>query len=433
MTVTTTRASQKVTSARPYLKSAHSTGVKAELKTGHTQSRQNDEQTSSRHHVRNQSHDSHSAISAEHTSAGSLEGQARWKSSSGSSSNPTRSSSSGGESNHSVPSTQQTGKARAHGAMKRRSLSSELSHDSQLEQIIQSLPGSFPTSPRWRRKHRIAIAKPFTDFGVSNRKMESSVVQPQALHAFQSHPSTGLRKDSLSPRIVRLSPRSLRKARLKILEKRRSLSSSSSVLQLENDRRGSILLPRQHYCEPGIQGHHRAPEHQNLTARSNRDSIGSPDPDSPDGGNGSASSGHDQRRPPKPEFEIANMRIADILCLRTRESHCVEIIGTSRLRKLPLDVTTRASIEKIAKRRHGSTMVGVGPWVKVSHGERLAWNNWCCISVYPLMYLDNNGMLSDGMRKPQLSHDDITLVPLTDAQARLLRRALEESNSDSDS
>lgn len=122
------------------------------------------------------------------------------------------------------------------------------------------------------------------------------------------------------------------------------------------------------------------------------------------------------------------MRVVDILRLTAKETLRVEIVSTSSLRVLPLDEATKASIAEITRCKPGSTLVGIGPWTKlVGCGEGSTWNNWCVLTSplptegdVPLLGpLD--GQPSNGEHVRQRLGGESILVPLTDAQAEILK------------
>lgn len=120
------------------------------------------------------------------------------------------------------------------------------------------------------------------------------------------------------------------------------------------------------------------------------------------------------------------MRVADIVRLTTEEPCSFEIIPTAGLSTLPLDQVTKARIAELVASKPGSTLVGIGPWMKlVSCGESLIWNNWCCLSRGLVVEADVSlvGLL-DGQHLRQEPRDEVVLVPLTNSQTASLKQAL---------
>lgn len=445
VTVTTTRTSNQV----PRRNLDQRTIQHASNKTRSKVSNHNDKLMSSRYAVQQEGENvTKGTRSVAQATARQHDTRARRKSSDGSSSNPTGSSFSDDESSRGIHSAKPAKQDGALDSTRTRSVGSDVSHDSVLERIIRAIPGCFPKSPRRRQTPRITISKSSTGFEASRRKRQATkkrvlTGQSQTLNntttsnSSQSSLSNGIRKAS-SGQNARLSPRSLRRARLMVLDKR-SRSSSDISIQLEYDRRGSKLLPRQHYCEPNISGHNSVPNHRRSIAEtSKKHSSGSPNPDSPGGNDGSTPLAHGQpKRSCEPRSRVVNMRVADMLCLATEESYNIEIVPTSILRKLPLDEATRAQIAAIITQKCGSTLVGIGPWAEfVSQGEDSIWNNWCCLSRS--LPVDGDEPLL-GLLDRQPSHvqrvqqnllGEVVLVPLTNAQAELLRHALRGPNSE---
>lgn len=446
MTVTTIRTSNQV----PRRNLDQRTIQHASNKTRSKVSNHNDKLMSSRYAVQQEGENvTKGTRSVAQATARQHDTRARRKSSDGSSSNPTGSSFSDGESSRYIHSAKPAKQDGALNSTRTQSVGSDVSRDSVLERIIRAIPGSFPKSPRRRQTPRITISKSSTGFEASRRKRQATkkrvlTGQSQTLNntttsnPSQSNLSNGIRKAS-SGQIARLSPKSLRRARLMVLDKKRSRSSSDISIQLEHDRRGSKLLPRQHYCEPNISGHNGVPYHRRSIAEtSKRHSSGSPNPDSPGGNNSSTPLAHDQpKKSCEPRSRVVNMRVADMLCLATEESYNIEIVPTSILRKLPLDEAIRAQIAAIITQKCGSTLVGIGPWAEfVSQGEDSIWNNWCYLSRSLPVDRDEPllGLLdrqpSEAQRIQQDLLGEVVLVPLTNAQAELLRHALRGPNSE---
>lgn len=312
---------------------------------------------------------------------------------------------------------------------------------------------SHEKSARRKTTAKIVIDDSFTEFRISREKGGIQITVEEVGSEPSSPPITRSktrheRKASASSKIgramlqeqpmSRLSPRSLRRARLKALDKVRKLPSSSSLTDMGSsiagDRRGSTLKPRQHYCEPGISGHHDAPGHLQSVVRHHKTQAGSPDPGSPPPGADSASpEQEDKRGPRKLRLRIANMGVTDILHAVTNQPCFVKVVPVSTIYKLNLDDALKLQLKHIVERRHGSTVTGMGPWHRVdSCHNRLEWSSCCCL-YNPLEKGQDRGSPCSRYIRPNSDNcgidtpvlrDGVTLVPLTNAQVELLRQRL---------
>lgn len=291
--------------------------------------------------------------------------------------------------------------------------------------------------PHGTRDVRIVMEE-HSPCSTSSRSVRVQHVQKKRRPERQSFDTVGAdRVVQIHRSVPRLSPRSLRKARLRALDSIRKESSSSSASSrslLGGDRRGSALLPRQHYCEPDIYAHYDAVRPQRNVTRQYTRRGNSPDPGSPPG-SGSISPNQERRKVShKPHYRIANMGVADILRAVTDQSSSLRLIPASTVHELDLDDTTRSQFTGIMKPRHGTSVTGSGPWGRIETcRNRLDWHRWCHL------YKASEDEKHDEVLSPHDSQirfngheinerplrDDVVLVPLTSSQTALLREQLQ--------
>lgn len=284
---------------------------------------------------------------------------------------------------------------------------------------------------------RIVIEEDYS-LSSSPRCVQAQGVQSQRQPERQSSASIKAgRAFQIHRSLPQLSPRSLRKARLRALDKMKKDSSSSSASLrsgLGFDRHGSALLPRQHYCEPSIHAHYDALCPQRSGSRQHARREGSPDPGSPPG-NGSISPKQEKRKVlHKAHYRIANMGVADILRAVTDQSSSLRLIPTSTVHELNLDDATRSQFTEIMKPRHGTSVTGSGPWSRIETcRNRLDWDRWCHLHKVSedekddevLFTCDNQIRFIEHEIDERLLRDHVVLVPLTSSQTALLREQLQ--------